>query len=172
MRIFGMISFFAAACGSGEVEYTHGGGDADSDADTDGDADTDSDADADSDADTDAGKYEIAIGGTWVDSLGIGNKVTDETWTWSYPPYPDTVFDITGFDNEPGVAVVHDSVPNDNGEQLWGRFDWTFVDDVPYVCHAADSATAEDVATSAPTPDRNDLTSGCRGFEWWAFYPT
>jgi hypothetical protein len=165
MHAWDWFWIFATACGTGEVKYTPR-------AETDTDTDTDGDTDADSDADTDVGKYEIDIGGTWVDSLGIGNAITDETWTWTYPGHPDTIFDITEFENEPGVAVVHDSVENDAGEQLWGRFDWTFSNDVPYVCHAADSVADQAAATSAPTPDRNDLTSGCQGFEWWALYPT
>jgi hypothetical protein len=157
---------FAAACGTGEVQFTEGDP-------NEPEVDADTDADTDSDADTDAtpSEYEIAIGGDWIDSLGIGNVITDETWTWSYPPYPDTIFDITQFENELGTAIVRDSVTNDDGNKLWGRFDWTFDGDVPYICHSEGGHLEEDAATSAPEPDRDDLTSGCRGFEWWALYP-
>jgi len=159
MRV-GMMTMLLAACGSGEVHYTRG-------LPEESEADADTDADADGDADTDVGEYEIAIGGTWVDSLGIGNLVTDETWTWHYAGYPDTVFEITQFENDPGLAIVHETEANDSGDKLWGRFDWTWMGDVPYICHATESVPDEETAISAPAPDRDDLTSGCGGFEWW-----
>lgn len=168
MRTIGIFSIVGTACGSGEVTYTRGVPD---ESDTD-DTDADTDADADSGADTDAGKYEIAIGGNWVDSLGIGNRITDDSWTWTYPGHPDTIFDITQFENDPGLCIVHDTEPNDAGDKLWGRFDWTWVDGAPHYCHAVGEVADEDAAMSAPPPDREDLNSGCGGFEWWRLMPT
>src|SRR4030095_9546760 len=68
----GLVCVGLAWCGSGEVKYTEGGGDPEGNGD--------------------GGSDDIAVAGTWLDSFGITNTITSETWGWQYPGYPDENF--------------------------------------------------------------------------------
>lgn len=113
----------------------------------------------------------IAIAGTWIDSFGITNTITDESWGWQYPGYPDVNFAITQFDNDEGVAIIQDEAPNDMGEHLWGRFDWMWMDDVPYYCQTATGLSDEDAALSTPASNRANVGTGCNGTAWFEMIP-
>ena len=144
-----------AGCGSAEVKYTEGGEDPEG---TDGAEGNESDD-------------GIAIAGTWIDSFGITNTITSESWGWQYPGYADMSFTITQFDNDAGVAVVQDDVANDMGEKLWGRFEWTFVDDVPYYCMTADGLDSEDAAAGRAPIDHGNVSANCNGYAWFELMP-
>ena len=147
----GLACVILAGCGSGEVKYTEGGGDPEGNGD--------------------GGSDDIAIAGTWIDSFGITNTITSESWGWQYPGYPDENFAITQYDNDAGVAIVQDGATNDMGEKLWGTFEWTFVDDVPYYCMTADGLATEEQAVAKPPIDHNDVTVNCNGFAWFELIP-
>jgi hypothetical protein len=144
----------AVGCGSGELDYSDRDGDG---ANTDG---TDGADDGDG----------IAIAGTWIDSFGITNTITDDAWGWTYPGYPDYDFDIVDYDNDDGLAIVHDAFET-KGEKLWGRFEWTFVGDVPYYCQTADGLASEEAATEMEPIDHDDVTANCHGFAWFEMMP-
>jgi hypothetical protein len=151
--MMGFVCAVVAGCGPADVKYTEGGGDPEG---TDGDGGNDE---------------GIAIAGTWLDSFGITNTITDESWGWQYPGYPDTSFAITQYDNDAGVAVVQDEIGNDMGEKLWGRFEWTFVDDAPYYCMTADSLESEDAAAGRASIDHGNVTANCNGYAWFELMP-
>jgi hypothetical protein len=143
------------ACGSADVKYTGGGDDPQG---TDGTGGSENDD-------------GIAIAGTWIDSFGITNTITDESWGWQYPGYPDESFSITQYDNDAGVAIVQDAAADDMGEKLWGRFEWTFVEDVPYYCMTADGLDSEDAAAGRASIDHGNVSANCNGYAWFELMP-
>ena len=153
--IMGFVCAALVGCGSGEVKYTERGGDLEG---TDGDGGDENDD-------------GIAIAGTWIDSFGITNTITDESWGWQYPGYPDMSFAITQYDNDAGIAVFQDEVANDMGEKLWGTFEWTFVGDVPYYCQTAEGLATEEQAVAKPPIDHGNVTVNCNGFAWFELMP-
>ena len=142
----------------GELDYTERDGDGDG-ADAAGDAPGDEQQDD-----------EIAIAGTWVDSFGITNTITNESWGWTYPGYPDLDFTITQFDNDAGVAIVQDDWAT-KGERLWGRFEWTFVGDVPYYCQTVDGLMSEELAEDREPIDHDNVQANCNGYAWFEMMP-
>jgi hypothetical protein len=147
-------------CGAGELEYTERGDDP---AATDGDGSGEDDEDVGGDG--------IEIAGTWIDSFGITNTITDESWGWQYPGYPDMDFAITQYDNDEGVAIVQNGKQNQMGEHLWGRFEWTFVDDVPYYCQTADGLASEELAADRAPIDHDNVHANCNGYAWFELIP-
>ena len=57
------------------------------------------------------------------------------------------------------------------GEKLWGRFEWTFVDDVPYYCMTADSLESEDAAAGRASIDHGNVSANCNGYAWFELMP-
>jgi hypothetical protein len=139
-------------CGSGEVDFAHG----------------DPDEGAEGDGQNDDG---IAIAGTWIDSFGITNTITSESWGWQYPGYPDMSFTITQYDNGDGVAVVQNQAEDEMGDKLWGLFEWTFVGDVPYYCQTASGLASEEEAAAHPLIDHGNVKANCNGFAWFELIP-
>jgi hypothetical protein len=148
--IRGLVCAALVGCGSAEVKYTEGGGDPEG---------------------TDGGNDDIDIAGTWIDSFGITNTITSESWGWQYPGYADMSFTITQYDNDVGVAIVQDGAANDMGDKLWGRFEWTYVDDVPYYCMTADGLESEDSAAGLASIDHANVSANCNGFAWFELMP-
>ena len=153
-KALGLVCAVLAACGSADVKYTEGGDDPSG---TDGSGGEENDG--------------IAIAGTWVDSFGITNTITNDSWGWQYPGYPDENFAITQYDNDAGVAIVQDGTKSDMGDKLWGRFEWTFVEDVPYYCMTADGLASEQVATTTPSIDHENVQANCNGYAWFELMP-
>jgi hypothetical protein len=148
--IRGFVCAALVGCGSADVKYTEGGGDPEG---------------------TDGGKDEIDIAGMWMDSFGITNTITSESWTWEYPGYPDVHFMIAQYDNDEGVAILEDQAPNDMGEKAWARFDYMFLDDVPYYCETGTGLPDEDAALSTPPANHSDPGTGCNGTAWFEMTP-
>jgi len=147
--ITGLVCAALVGCGSGEVKYTEGGEDPQGNDENE----------------------EIDIAGTWIDSFGITNTITSESWGWQYPGYDDMNFAITQFDNDAGVAIVQDETANEMGDKLWGRFEWTFVDDVPYYCMTADGLDSEDAAAGVASIDHDNVSANCNGYAWFELMP-
>jgi len=152
-KIVGFVCASLVGCGAAEVKYTEGG-------DPEGTG-----------GDGNEGGDAIAIAGTWIDSFGITNTITDESWGWQYPGYPDENFVITQYDNDAGVAIVQDDAKSDMGEKMWGRFEWTFQGDVPYYCMTADGLVSEQEAADTPSIDHENVEANCNGYAWFELVP-
>ena len=153
------MTLFALICGceTGEVDFAQD--------------DPDDGAEGDGQEGDGQGDDGIAIAGTWIDSFGITNTITDESWGWQYPDYPDMNFTITQYDNDDGVAVVQNQAEDDMGDKLWGLFEWTFVNDVPYYCQTANGLASEEEAAAHPLIDHDNVKANCNGFAWFELVP-
>lgn len=116
------------------------------------------------------GEAGLDLVGEWIEVFpgGAGmqtHTITEETWTMS-SDFGDSLHHIESWDAEAGVLVAQSDESNAFNPELWGRFEWQWVDGTLYYCQSLyDAATADD-AWSAPGAEPGDLDTGCGGFPW------
>lgn len=157
--------------GSTSATPTSTTGDGDETASSTGAATDDGGSESGSGSDgTSTGEAGLEIVGEWIEVFpgGAGmqtHTITEETWTMS-SDFGDSLHHVESWDAEAGVLVAQSDESNAFNPELWGRFEWQWVDDALYYCQSVyDAATADD-AWSAPGAEPGDLDTGCGGFSW------
>jgi hypothetical protein len=131
--------------------------------DTEDTDDTENTEDTDDTDDTDdtAPPEILDLIGTYTDSWGGTQTVTDETWLTGY----GSLFHISQFDNDAGSLIAQNDSGNAYNPDLFSKFEWTMNNEGLYYCQSAFDAATEEDAMNA-TANATDLTAGCGGFGW------
>lgn len=127
--------------------------------------DSSSGDDASSDDGSTTAADGIEIVGSWTDGFGT-HDVDDTTWTTTFG---EDVFSytISQYDNRLDFAIAQD-----DGDETWTRYDWTWVGADLWYCQTAFGLPTEDAAFGTPAADANDPEmGGCGPFPWSALTP-
>ncbi|MBX7084580.1 MAG: hypothetical protein K1X88_35570 [Nannocystaceae bacterium] len=115
---------------------------------------------------TGAPSNELELIGEWVDDAGVMHRIDASTWFQAHDPDALTYF-IDHFDNDANYLVAR--LANDD---TWSRFDWTFVQDVPWFCESARGLASAQAAEATAAADASaPATGGCMGGPWTALAP-
>ena len=155
-----LLTFFA--CGD-KTEDTGAIGTDVEDTDTEETEETEETEDTENTDDTEdtAPPETLDLIGTYTDSWGGTQTVTDDTWSTG----SGSLYHISQFDNDAGSIVAQNDSGNSYNPDLFSKFEWTMDNDGLYYCQSAYNAATEEDAMNAAA-DATDLTTGCGGFGW------
>jgi hypothetical protein len=134
-------------------------------------ADTSSEGDGTSTTGGDA----LEIVGEWLEVFPGGggmqtHTITEESWAIA-SEFGDSLHHIESWDSRARLLVAQSDAANAFNPELWGKFEWVFVDDALYYCQSVYDAETPEDAWAAPGADPGDLEAGCGGFPWSPLEP-
>jgi len=108
----------------------------------------------------------LEIIGEWTDGFGGEHVISDEQWATTFAPDTFT-YTITEYDNAERYIIAQD-----DGDETWTKYEWTYVDADLYYCQSAFGEAAPADALRSPDADPADpVNAGCGMFPWSLLTP-
>jgi len=112
-----------------------------------------------------------AIAGTWIDDYGTRHDIDAERWIATSGGVENR-WTIDTYSNGGRYVIALGADSNQEGANLWSRFDWTDDGTNLWYCHTESAApSAEAAEAEEPADPRSPATGGCQGFPWSRLTP-